>query len=147
MFQQWSSEPPGAAVLILYGIVGAVIGEAWAVQALDRNYRQSYKDRVLPLLAARFGDLTYQRASFGSVAELQQHGIFTRFDGATAVDEIRGTYKSLAISLVQLQLERGSGEDSTTVFDGLLVELTLPRHLSGTTAVVADQGLGPICCV
>ena len=50
------------------------------------------------------------------------------------------SYKGVTISLVQLRLERGSGDENHAVFDGLLVELVLPRHLSGTTAVVADQG-------
>jgi hypothetical protein len=138
---QWGSDPPGIAILVVYGIVGALAGEVWAVGSLDRDYRQAYKDRVLPQLAARFGDLTYQRASPEHVAALEQHGIFTRFEGAVAVDELRGTYKGLPISLVQLRLERGSGDDTTVVFDGLLVDLVLPRHLSGTTSVVADRGL------
>jgi len=135
------SEPPGVIELIVFGIIGAIAGELWAIGSLDRDYRQSYKDRVLPQLAARFGTLTYQRASLEHVAALEQHGIFTQFEGAIAVDELRGTYKGLPISVVQLRLERGSGEDTTVVFDGLLVNLVLPRHLSGTTSVVADRGL------
>jgi hypothetical protein len=141
VLMQWGSEPAGVAELIIFGIVGALAGEVWAVGSLDREYRQSYKDRVLPQLAARFGTLTYQRASAEHVAALEQHGIFTRFESAIAVDELRGTYKGLPIRLVQLRLERGSGDDTATVFDGLLVDLVLPRHLSGTTSVVADRGL------
>ncbi len=141
VLMQWGSEPAGFVELIVFGIVGALAGEVWAIGSLDRDYRQSYKDRVLPQLAARFGDLTYQRASPEHVAALERHGIFTRFESAVAVDELRGTYKGLPISLVQLCLERGSGEDSVVVFDGLLVDLVLPRHLSGTTSVVADRGL------
>lgn len=138
---QWGSDPPGVIVLIVFAIVGAMLGEAWAIGSLDRDYRQSYKDRVLPQLAARFGNLTYQRASPESVAALEQHGIFSRFERAIAVDELRGTYKGLPISLVQLRLERGSGDDTAIVFDGLLVDLMLPRPLSGTTLIVADRGL------
>ena len=37
---QWSSDPPGLVALVVFGFVGALLGEGWAVGALDREYRR-----------------------------------------------------------------------------------------------------------
>ena len=57
------------------------------------------------------------------------------------VTQSAGTHRGLPLRITDVTLTKGSGEDSRTVFDGLLIELVLPRSLTGTTAVVADEGL------
>ena len=65
----------------------------------------------------------------------------SRSSAQKAEDEIVGAYHGLPVSIVEARLESGSGDSTRVVFDGLLIDLALPRHLTGTTVVVSDAGL------
>ena len=138
---QWGDDPPGFFELIIWCGLGALAGEGWAAAKLAEDYTRLYKARVLPHLAARFGALTYRQGSAQDVHKLQTYRILDRFDTVDADDEIVGTYRGLTIRIVELRLHAGSGDDRKNVFDGLLVDLVLPRSLTGTTAVIGDEGL------
>jgi hypothetical protein len=140
LLDQTDSDPPGFFELIGFAVFGALAGEVWAAWKLDREYQRLYKDRVLPLLARRFGDLTYRQASQDDVHKLRAHRILPEFDSLHAEDEIAGTHRGLPLSIVEARLTKQSGDSSSTTFDGLLVQLTLPRSLTGTTAVLTDEG-------
>jgi hypothetical protein len=138
---QFSDDPFGAFELVMFMVVGAAAGEVWAIGHLDRDYRRRYKDQVLPHLAAQFGNLTYRHASTPNIQKLHQSRILRDFDNAVADDEITGTHRGLPISIVEIRSTQRSGDDERVVFDGLLIELTLPRALTGTTVIVSDEGL------
>jgi hypothetical protein len=126
--------------LLMAAFVGALLGEGWAVWKPHENYRRQYKARVLPLLAKRFGDLTYKTASPDAVAKLRDRGILPRYDRARVEDEIAGTHHGMPVSIVEARLQRRQQKRSRVVFDGLLVQVGLPRKLTGTTAVSPDGG-------
>jgi hypothetical protein len=138
---QWSDEPPDAVELVIWLIVGAVAGEAWAFGKLQREYERLYKSRVLPALAERVGQLTYKPASADDVQQLRAARILPECDSVRAEDEIAGTHRGLGIRIIEARLQRRSGDDTRIVFDGLLIEIMLPRHLTGTTAVLTDEGV------
>ncbi|MDW6023882.1 DUF3137 domain-containing protein [Mesorhizobium sp. BAC0120] len=127
--------------LVFTAAGGGFAGYAWASLALGNRYRSMYKQRVLPLLAARFGDITYRPAAMPDMRQLSEERLFRSFDRATAEDELAGTYRGLAVSIVELTLHVGSGDERRTSFDGLLVVIGLPWRLKGTTAVVLQSGL------
>ncbi len=141
MLAQSNDDPPGFLGLIFWLVGGAIAGEAWAAGKLDREYRRLYKNRVLPLLTARFGDLTYREATQDDVQKLRVHRILPECDSIKAEDEIAGTHRGLSLSIVEARLERRSGKKRQVVFDGLLIELALPRSLTGTTVVLTDEGM------
>jgi hypothetical protein len=134
-------DPPGVASLFLYVGVGAFAGEVYAAHDLSKEYARLYKNRVLPLLARRFGDLTYRQAPPSDLRALIAHGVLRDCETVTAEDEIAGTHRGLPLRITNTTLTNGSGEDTQTVFDGLLIELVLPRSLGGTTAMIADKGI------
>lgn len=141
VFAQSSSDPPGFFGLIAFLIGGALAGEAWAASKLEREYRRLYKDRVLPLLAARVGDLTYRAASHDVVHKLRSHRILPEFHTVQADDQIVGTHRGLPLEIVEARLRRRTGNETQEVFNGLVIELTLPRSLTGTTVVLTDEGV------
>jgi hypothetical protein len=125
-----------AAMLIVPGLMGYV----WASLDLSNKYGRLYKSHVLPRLAASFGDLSYRHAVAPDMARLKAENLFREDADASADDEIFGTYRGLPLNIVELKLERGSGKDRSTVFDGLLVEIELHRDTHAVTAVVSDEG-------
>jgi hypothetical protein len=139
VYHDWQT---GLSVLDLLGaaVVGAILGEGWAIWTPHNNYRRQYKARVLPVLAGRFGELAYRPATTEDVKKLRDRGILPRYTRATAEDEIAGNYRGMAVSIVEAKLSVRQGKRSRVVFDGLLVGLTLPRNLHGTTVVVPDGG-------
>ena len=136
-----TDEPPGPFELLIWLVVGAAAGEGWAASKLQREYTKLYKSRVLPALAGRVGQLTYKPASAADVQQLTAARILPQCDSVHADDEISGMHRGLGIRIIEARLRRRSGDDTRTVFDGLLVEIMLPRQLTGTTAVTADQGV------
>jgi hypothetical protein len=74
------------------------------------------------------------------MSRLRDEKIFRDFDRIIAEDELVGIYRGLAVSIVELKLELGSGKSRRTVFNGLLAEVELPRQLQGDTAVLTDGG-------
>jgi hypothetical protein len=135
-------EPPDVFDLLMMAGAGGFGGYVLAASKLGSEYRRKYKDQVLPKLAARFDPALGYRQPMGlDLERLRRHRIFREFDAATADDEVVGAYRGLPLSIVELQLTHGSGDDRRTVFDGLLTEVTLPRGLRGVTAVIADSGM------
>lgn len=141
ILSQWNADPPGAFELLMFLAVGAIAGEVWAINKLQTQYERLYKSRVLPALAARVGDLTYKPASADKVQRLRAARILPECDSVDADDEIAGTHRGLGLSIIEARLRRRSGKETRTVFDGLLIEIVLPRSLTGTTAVLTDEGV------
>jgi hypothetical protein len=136
-----TDDPPVLFDLLLYIGAGALGGEVWAAHNLSKEYARLYKNRVLPLLARRFGNLTYREATAADLGALAGHRVLRDFDSCTAEDEIAGTHRGLPLRITAVTLKKSSGDEYRTVFDGLLIELVLPRSLTSTTAVIADEGL------
>lgn len=140
IFSQFGRDPATFFNLLEFMAFGAAIGWYWASHKLSEQYLRLYKDRVLPQLAAQFGSLSYRQAVEPDMSLLRAQHIFREFDTVIAEDEIYGTYRAMALNIVELKLTYGSGKQRRVEFDGLLTTVELPRHLAATTAVIADNG-------
>jgi hypothetical protein len=140
IFSQFGRSPGTIFNLLEFAGFGAAVGWYWASHRLSERYRQLYKDRVLPQLAAQFGSLSYRPAVAPDMTLLRQQHIFREFDRVIAEDEIYGTYRGMALNIIELKLTYGSGKQRRVEFDGLLTQVELPRKLSGVTSVIADNG-------
>ena len=138
---QSNASPPGAFSLFMFVVVGALGGEMWAVHGPDRRYRRIYKERVLSQLAAEAGDLTYREASRERVATFAAERILPDHDRLEAEDSIVGSHGGLPVEIIEVRLRKRVNKKTRLVFDGLLVGVTLPRKLTGTTVVMTDRGL------
>lgn len=140
LFSQLGRDPGTLFNLLEFMGLGGAIGWYWASRRLSDTYARRYKDRVLPKLAAQFGSLSYRRAIQPDLRLLRAQRIFREFDTAVAEDEIYGTYRGLPLNIVELKLTSGSGKEEREEFNGLVLTVELPRRLSGSTAVIADNG-------
>jgi len=120
--------------------IGAMAGYYSASRDSSAGYARLYLGRVLPLLAARFGDLSFRSPAQLDLQALNSERLFDDYDSAVSDNEFFGTHRGLPISIATLLLTSGSGKQRRVSFEGLLVEVTLPRGLQGTTAVIAGTG-------
>ena len=138
---QRGDDPPGLFGFVLFVIIGALGGEVWAAHKPERQYRQIYKTQVLPQLAAGVGNLTYRPASKDRVTRSGAERILPEYDVLEADDEIAGTYDGLPLEIIEVRLRQRTNKKSRVVFDGLLVAITLPRALTGTTVVTTEKSM------
>jgi hypothetical protein len=137
---QFGDDPADTGDLLMFMGAGAVGGYIWAASRLSQAYRRLYKERVLPRLAAGFGQLAWRPAQ-PPLEEFRRHRLFPDWDACESEDEIFGDYRGMPLSIVELKLTKGSGKNERTVFHGLTAAVTLPRGLKGTTVVIPDRGM------
>jgi hypothetical protein len=125
---------------LFYAGLGGLAGWAWAFTSLNNSYRNAYKTSIIPFLAAYFGDLTYRAAREPDLKRLAKLGLVPGFGIKRVEDEILGTYRGIEVNIVEAKLETG-GKNSRVVFNGLLVSLSFPGRLTGTTIVAKDFGV------
>jgi hypothetical protein len=140
VYGQFTDDPADFGETASLIIVPGLMGYVWASLKLSNAYARTYKSRVLPELAKSFGDLTYRHAISPDLTHLKAEGVFKRFTEVTADDEFFGTHRNLPITIVELKLEERRGKNTSTVFDGLLMTLDLPRDTGAVTAVISDAG-------
>jgi Protein of unknown function (DUF3137) len=144
--EQMSGRPDrgGVAGMIWNAIclvgVGAMAGYYSASRDSSAAYARLYLGRVLPLLAARFGDLSFRSPAQLDLQALNSERLFDDYDRAVSNNEFFGTHRGLPISIATLRLTSGSGKQRRVSFEGLLVEVTLPRGLQATTTAIANTG-------
>ena len=137
----FDKDQSGLFGLLMFVGIGAVGGYFWATASNSAQYKRLYKDKVLPRLAAGFGAISYRQAVPPDLQQLRREHIFQDFDESSATDELYGTYRGLDISILELSLHKKQGDSRTSIFDGLIAQVTLPRGLKGTTAIIADEGM------
>jgi hypothetical protein len=120
--------------------VGAMAGYYSAARDSSAAYSRLYLGRVLPLLAAHFGNLSFRSPAQLDLQALNSERLFDDYDSAVSDNEFFGTHRGLPVSIATLRLTLGSGKQRRVSFEGLLVDVTLPRGLKGTTTVIAGTG-------
>lgn len=137
---QFTGDPGDAFDFLAMLIVPGIMGYVWAALELGDRYGKLYKERVLPKLAAQFGDITWRPAVMPELQPLYDERIFRTKGQAEADDELTGLYRNLPISIVELKIEQKAGKSRILVFDGLLMQLDLPRDTNAVTTVTSDAG-------
>ena len=140
LYGQFTGDPPDFVETVSLVLVPGLAGYAWASLELSGKYARLYKDKVLPRLAATFGELSYRQAVVPDIASLADEGVIDTYERVHADDEIFGTHRNLPLNIVELKTERGSGKNRRTLFNGLLVTLSLPRDTQAVTAVSPELG-------
>ena len=132
---------PGDTIdFLVVMIVGGMFGYFWSMHELSQQYSKLYRERVLPRLAASFGEITWRDAVMPNLARLKAEHVFRAYGQATATNELAGTYRGLPINIVELKLMSPNEKKEAPVFDGLVIDIDLRRDTGATTAVVSDAG-------
>ncbi|MES2984670.1 MAG: DUF3137 domain-containing protein [Pseudomonadota bacterium] len=75
-----------------------------------------------------------------SMVPYEAYGIIPYHTRAKITDYLDGSYKDVPITLVQCTLDNTYGEGATTVFEGLLITMDVPKPFSGHTVIRRDYG-------
>jgi hypothetical protein len=132
--------PGGVIDFVLVMVIGGIAGYLWSSHELSQQYSQLYRQRVLPRLAASFGEITWRPAVMPDLGRLNAEHIFRAHGAAHAENELAGTYRGLPIHIVELKLDDPEKPKDTPAFDGLLIDIHLKHDTGATTAVVTDGG-------
>ena len=113
------------------------------------SYEENIKKEIFPNVLNFFGDFKYHAETKKSVKEYYATELIPKHDTEIAEDHIVGTYKEIKIDLFETQLSRkvkykdSNGNTSTrqkTVFNGLILELSMNKSFGGKTVVKKDSG-------
>ena len=113
------------------------------------SYEENIKKEIFPNVLNFFGDFKYHVETKKSVKEYYANELIPKHDTEIAEDHIVGTYREIKIDLFETQLSRkvkykdSNGNTSTrlkTVFDGLILELSMNKSFGGKTVVKKDSG-------
>ena len=115
----------------------------WAVQP-RRRYISAYKTRILPVIAASFGEFRYEETGQIEVQRLRGSTLLPSYDYYESEDMFVGRYKGVDVELAEVRLrkQRGTGKTrhTVTVFKGLFALLSVHKAFSGKTIVKRDAG-------
>ena len=108
------------------------------------SYEENIKKEIFPNVLNFFGDFKYHIETKKSVKEYYATELIPKHDTEIAEDHITGTYKDIKVDLFETKLSKDSDENSSTtlntVFDGIIVELSMNKSFSGKTVVKKDFG-------
>ena len=97
----------------------------------------------MPLLLRHRGELRYVEGAVPAVGDLAAKGLLPRHDRAEIDDAIAGRYAGYELRLSEIELERKSGKNNSTVFNGLLLTLAVDIPFLGTTIVLDKSRPAP----
>ena len=108
------------------------------------SYEENIKKEIFPNVLNFFGDFKYHVETKKSVKEYYATELIPKHDTEIAEDHITGTYKDIKVDLFETKLSKDSDENSSTtlntVFDGIIVELSMNKSFSGKTVIKKDIG-------
>jgi hypothetical protein len=109
------------------------------------SYHSSIKNRIFPDIFRFFGeDFRFMERPPLSLAELHTFGILPSYENGHTEDYVKGSYKSVAIELMELQLTKtrkmGRHRHTVTVFNGLAIRLSMPKKFRNKTILFRDAG-------
>ena len=135
---EWGGGDGGFGVSILF------FGLLWYwVSEPKRQYAKSYKKKILPQIAKTLGNLHYIEKGKLIVDTLKASKIVPSYNRHDCEDYFFGEYKGTKIELseVELKYRSKSGDDETitTVFDGLVFLIDVPKQIFGHTVLRPNQ--------
>jgi len=124
--------------LVALFMLGFGIAVPWliALSLPSDRYAKAFKRELMPLLLQRHGMLRHVEGAAPALGVLVTKGLLPRHDRASVDDAIIGTYAGYGLSLCEIALERRSGKNETTVFDGVVLALSVDTPFLGTTLVI-----------
>jgi hypothetical protein len=117
-YEQWLSSPH----IFLY--VGALFAAFWLYRVAMRpatELRQSFRDRMLPIIFGFVQDLRYRNGVTPDSVDRLPKAATGTFNRRTYDDVISGKYEGFPFEIYEARFSQKSGKSETTVFKGVVL--------------------------
>ncbi len=132
-------------VAAIFAMVCVAIINIWANGEASKLRDNIFSD-IYPTVIGYFGkSFELNPSQLPELGEYQEYGILPDYDRGHFDDSFKGRYKDVPFVLREVVLEESDGHKDNkkqykTVFDGILVEFSIPKRFSGTTVISQDKG-------
>ena len=133
------------AIAIPFAVVALIGVWIWASLATG-DYEARLRDTLMAAVCDYIGDMTYRHSKitgFDLKAFKDTH-LVPSSSTSSLEDLVEGTYRNSRFSLVEAKLSRTTRDEdsssSETVFDGLLLAISVPQAIEGTILIARDYG-------
>lgn len=136
----WAFDSDPGAILIPV-ILGCVLCGAVYV-GFDRSFRDRVAQVVMPPVCRFVGDMTYERRPRGRIplGRFEDLMVVDSHSRAEVEDVIAGRHRDTDFTMAEVRLSRRSGKRTKRVFEGLVLQIAVPRPFAGRTVIAADRG-------
>ena len=125
-------------------IVLSFVAIFWFVKESIITYQNSIKNQIFPRILDFIGEFTFSAEVSDRVERYKNSGLLPTFSTETNEDIITGEYKGVQIELFETHLQewkkRGKSSRLVTVFNGLIINLSMNKKFNGKTLVKQDKG-------
>ncbi len=105
-----------------------------------KGFERTIKYKIMYDIGKCFGDMEWsQDYSIRDAEMFVSAGLFKEFTYGGIDDRFTGTYNGVPVNLFEGEWFRGKGNDSRTVFKGLLIELNMNKKFTGHTVLMEDK--------
>ena len=129
---------------IVCGVLLAVLGIFWWFSQPLKTYQTSIKSDIFPHIVSFFGDYQYAASIPDRISQYSDFGIVPVNNGESSEDQFIGVYKGVEIDLFETHLTNTTGtvknRNTKTVFEGIVISLSLNKTFEGQTIVKKDWG-------
>ena len=125
---------------LLFSFVFAGAAALAVYYMFKKNFEQKIKTIIMPIIMPAFGNFAWTKLAVVSTDEIRMSRLINRFNKINIDDNFVGSYKNVSIRISEAKMEyetrNSKGErDVTTVFDGVLISLEIPKKFHCHTLV------------
>lgn len=132
------SRNDGVGKAIMLTTVLIISGLYYLADRVKKNFEKKVKEGVIQSFLSFFGNFRWSMKERISEEELEASGLTGSITSMTSDDYFEGFYKDTKIIISEVELTRGSGKNSRTIFEGLFIELGMNKTSKAHTIVVED---------
>lgn len=137
-----SDEYNGWGLILIFVSYSAIV---WYVKSSILVYQNSIKNKIFPHILEFIGPFTFSVDVPAQVNNFKKSGLIPSYSKETNEDQISGEYSGVKLQLFETHLQkykyRGKRSRLVTVFNGLIINLSMNKNFSGKTVIKQDKGV------
>ena len=131
--------------IYFWGVILFVFGVGGFVYSSISDYKGSIKEEIFPRIISFLGDYSFNAEPGNQMERFASSQIIPGYDRESSEDRTTGSYKGVSIEFFETDLEVRRRTSKTvqykTVFEGVVISLSVKKSFEGHTIVMRDRGL------
>lgn len=131
--------------IYFWGVLFFIFAVVGFVYSSIGTYKGSIKQEIFPRIISFLGEYSFDAEPGNQMERFASSQITPSYDRETSEDLTTGTYKGVNIEFFETELEVRQRTSKTrsykTVFDGVVINLSVKKPFEGHTIVLRDRGL------